>query len=210
MGSSYRRGGVSNNLWTCRPRGRVRCRCLPAEGIKMDLRAQIDRAIKKMNRCHRKPNMTSEEIHEWVISQINKIENGCWLWTRSKNSDGYGNFKLNGKAVKVHKYMLEYTLGRTLLKGMSTCHSCHNRACCNPDHLREGTHSENMKDMVDAKRAIGFKGEQNHSSKLTEDQVRQIRQLNKTMTNSELSKMFNISRSTINFINTRASWKHVV
>jgi DNA-binding CsgD family transcriptional regulator len=154
--------------------------------------------------------MTCEEFYEWVLLQINKTDDGCWIWTKSKNSDGYGNARFNGKAVKIHKYMLEHKLGRPLTKGMNTCHSCHNRACCNPDHLREDTHAQNMKDMVTAKRSVGFKGETNKSSKLTEDNVRQIKRLNNAYSNTELAKIFGVSRSTINFINTGASWKHVI
>lgn len=68
-------------------------------------------------------------------------ENGCWLWQASTNQDGYGRFLVNGKKKQAHHVAYYIWYGewpRYLL------HSCDTPACCNPAHLREGTHQENV------------------------------------------------------------------
>ena len=57
----------------------------------------------------------------------------------------------------------------------------------------------------------GFPGEQNPGAKLTEQDVKIIRQSykNKTMTNAEICTKFDISQSALGHIAARRTWKHV-
>lgn len=72
----------------------------------------------------------------------------CWNWNKSVTSAGYGRFTRNKKYWTTHTFVYTQTYG-DIPKGMVIRHSCHNRRCCNPEHLLIGTHKDNWHDSKD-------------------------------------------------------------
>lgn len=70
---------------------------------------------------------------------------GCWLWSGHKYRNGYGAIKAFGKMVLTHRFSYELHKG-PIPTGMEILHSCDVKHCVNPEHLRAGNHSENMKE----------------------------------------------------------------
>lgn len=79
----------------------------------------------------------------------------CWLWPLSQNGDGYGQLTENYVQHRAHKYFYEHLVG-PLPEGVILDHLCHDpslcaggkkcphRRCCNPSHLKQSTHRENL------------------------------------------------------------------
>lgn len=71
----------------------------------------------------------------------------CLEWGRGRISSGYGLLQLNGVKVYAHRLSLERKLGRPIGRDMQACHTCDNPPCIAPEHLFEGTISDNARDM---------------------------------------------------------------
>lgn len=68
---------------------------------------------------------------------------GCWKWTGTLNDNGYGVISIDGRHVRAHRYAWNLLRG-DIGEGMQLDHRCRNRACVNPDHLREVTNKQNQ------------------------------------------------------------------
>jgi hypothetical protein len=120
--------------------------------------------------------------------------NACWKWLGGRNGDGYGYFK----QLRVNRLAFRLAHGR--FPRRLACHSCNNRLCCNPKHIYDGSHKQNMRDMAFAGRHDGKnrRGQRHPNSKLTDRQRDIIRQ--SSLSGSVLSKKYKVSPATISMI----------
>ena len=141
----------------------------------------------------------------------------CWVWLRGRRSDGYGILYLpGGKQVRAHRLSYELSSGK-IPDGLFVLHKCDNPPCCNPNHLFIGTQADNLRDMIEKGRRgkTGYKpgsqiGEKNYGSKLTEEDIREIRfYLGSGISHESISIMFDVSRGLITQINTGKIWNHI-
>ena len=86
-------------------------------------------------------------MREKLLNKIIKDEEtGCWNYTGSlRKNTGYGQFYANNKNLLAHRVAYEVLVG-PIPEGMLVCHTCNNKKCCNPEHLKIGTHQENIQD----------------------------------------------------------------
>lgn len=132
---------------------------------------------------------------------IKKI-NGCWLWTGAKDIKGYGIFFYKKKSQFAHRVsLLLHEKVKELQQGLQVCHSCTNKNCVNPEHLREDTQLSNSEDKRRDK--TNCAGIRCHFAKLTWEIVDEIRSNPKL---DNCSK-YNVSKSTITKILNGKSWK---
>lgn len=86
---------------------------------------------------------------DYIIDRVAVTESGCWEWQQSLNPQtGYG--QIGVYPYTAHKLAFFFAHGR--YPDGVTRHRCHNRACCNPEHLAEGTYRDNYYDSVEAHR----------------------------------------------------------
>lgn len=69
----------------------------------------------------------------------------CWNWQKSVTSEGYGQLTENRKYWTTHRYVYTKIYGN-IPDGMVIRHLCHNKRCCNPEHLAMGTQRDNWYD----------------------------------------------------------------
>ncbi len=63
---------------------------------------------------------------------------------------GYPKRWIGGKRVRLNRIVLEQKLGRPIREGYEACHSCNVTNCIEPEHIYEGTHTDNMWDVKKA------------------------------------------------------------
>lgn len=154
-------------------------------------------------------------LEERFFAKVDKhAPNGCWTWTASRYTSGYGQFGDNRDGVwkpyGAHRISWEIHQG-PIPDGMVVCHTCDIKLCVNPDHLFLGTQAENLADMVAKGRTNGPKGERSGLAKLDTAKVLAIRKLLKQgrLTQRQIGAMFDIDNSTVCCINTRKTWTHI-
>lgn len=153
---------------------------------------------------------------------------GCWLWTGAVDKDDYGWAVWRRKTIKAHRLSWAEARG-PIPVGLLVCHTCDTPRCINPDHLWLGTNLQNTQDRnrkgrqskglahgvtfskspkwIAAVKAAQLHGEKSPAAKLTEDQVRAIR--NDTRFQRIIAAEYNVHQMTISDIKRKKSWAHV-
>lgn len=133
----------------------------------------------------------------------------CWTWTgstdgRLASGEGYGKFCFNNKSVRAHRVAYMLTNGE-IGEGLCIMHICDNPQCVNPEHLRQGTHIENMRDKVAKGRCNAAKYPRD---RLTNEQVLAI--YHSTKPNREIAREMEIkSVSSVRSIKNGKSYSHI-
>jgi hypothetical protein len=139
-------------------------------------------------------------------SHINKLGD-CWLWTKAKDKDGYGFFKVNRKMIKAHRYMWQLLHG-PITSDVLVCHTCDNPTCVKPEHLFIGTHQDNVNDQKSKGRTLP--GSKNPAAKLTVDDVKEIRFLvHSGWTQTAISEAYGVSQVQIGKVINEQCWHGV-
>lgn len=81
---------------------------------------------------------------------------GCWLWTGSTTSWGYGHVNWKGAYRGAHQVAWELTNGSPAPAGFDLDHLCRTPACVRPDHLEPVSHKENVNRGARHQRVVPF------------------------------------------------------
>jgi hypothetical protein len=158
--------------------------------------SSVAKRIPAVNRFWHKVNVLSQDE--------------CWLFHAGMGSNKRGIFKIDGKEMYASRAAWIITNG-PVPDGLWVLHKCDCGSCCNPSHLFLGTPADNVHDMYQKGRQNILRGDQDPKSKLTEDDVREIRRLYKPYVFSQfkLAAMFKVRRTTIQSVLNGSNWSHV-
>jgi len=113
--------------------------------------------------------------------------------------DGYGRVTYNGKDHNANRLMCTLAHGEPPSPDLEACHSCHNRACINPNHLRWGTRKENHIDKALNGTTYG--------QKLTASQAKEIFESREP--SAAVARRFGVSPNLVCNIKKGRAWAHV-
>jgi len=95
-------------------------------------------------------HLLTEEFKESFEKKFRKNNDGCWIWTASRDKDDYGQVAVGtakGRIKRAHRIAYELYTGEDIPPDMEIDHTCHIRRCVNPDHFDVVTRQENMKNL---------------------------------------------------------------
>lgn len=141
----------------------------------------------------------------WIKDHVNYQGDDCISWPFCHDRKGYARYSANGLSMTASRYMCIQAHGEPP-EGYEAAHSCGNGngGCLNPRHLRWATRSENHMDKIG--HGTATRGSQQVTSKLTEDDVREIRRLRGEMSSKAIAAIFNVHPGTIDHIFYGESW----
>jgi len=96
--------------------------------------------------------MARRQTPKSFLKKIRKMNSGCWHFTGSISTTGYGKIGYAGKVMLAHR--LSFMFFRGEINNLMVLHSCDNRKCVNPDHLFLGTAKDNTRDMIEKGRRV--------------------------------------------------------
>lgn len=141
-----------------------------------------------------------------VLVMLKPIEteerSGCLICTshrRGKSGLGYPEIKRDGRTVSVVRHLWERERG-PIAPGLFLHNTCGDRSCVSLDHYEPLTSSALVV-------ATCSRGEDKPNNKLTEDDVRGIK--NSSHGYKKLASEYSVSWSTIRNIRKGHRWKHV-
>jgi len=149
---------------------------------------------------------------------------GCWLWTASLCSSGYGSFLFEGRVERAHRVSWVLSSG-DVPAGLCVLHHCDNRRCVNPAHLYVGTKKDNARDREERGRsnhATGLRhgrhthpgqtaGSRNGRAKLRERDVALLlkKHFKQGRRKADLAREYGLSKTTVGHIVSGKLWPKV-
>lgn len=154
------------------------------------------------NTLHKLPNGT---LRKWIEEHSLYEGDECLKWPFAINEGGYA--QMSGCVPS--RLMCKIRHGAPPTSSHHAAHSCGKGkfGCINPNHLYWATPLQNISDKK--KHGTQPTGEKVYSAKLTNQQVREIRELAKVLPRHRIAAKYDVSGSCIESIINGRRWRHI-
>lgn len=129
------------------------------------------------------------------------------LLNQHKMKKGYLVVSIGGKMVSSHRLVAKYHLS-SWDPDLQVNHINGDKTDNRVENLEMVTNQQN-RDHAIANGLVNNRGSKNGMSKLTESDVREIKKLLNTETQTEIAKMFGVDCSTVSNIKTGTLWRYI-
>lgn len=151
---------------------------------------------------------SSARVAEDFLAKLKRNSNGCLEWTGGKTQRGYGSITFWNITVRTSQFAFAIFWGHPATG--CVLHHCDNPICCDPSHLFDGSHLDNMRDRLQKGRYDTVpRGMAVNTAKLTPDQVLAMRGMFGKKTDTQLASEFRITPSAVRLIRIGRNWKHI-
>jgi hypothetical protein len=165
---------------------------------------ELSNQIRKLKTIEERINFYLK--HSYVVEP-----NNCWISELlQKHSSGYYQINFNKTVIRLHRMILASKINKNYKDDSWVArHTCNNRSCINPEHLIEGSRSDNALDS-------------RTNSKNTKITIKQVKELKEVLLKSDFDKhgskksfddywanKFNLSYHTIKNIRLGKAWKDI-
>jgi hypothetical protein len=140
-----------------------------------------------------------ERIEKHIVSKEE-----CWITDFKTKNKGNPQIVNHGKLLYLSRAVFEINFGE-IPKGMLVNHTCGNKSCANPEHLRLISNQELRRELL--KKSSG----KTNNAKLTTEQVIEIKRLiaEKKLKYRQIAVLFGVSWNTIVAIKSGKVWGYI-
>jgi hypothetical protein len=157
------------------------------------------------------PRVNSTKLCSVRCQLMAKVDKSgdCWVFTGSRDADGYGHLRAAGHVHAAHRISWALTFG-PIPSDLLVLHRCDNPPCVNPAHLFLGTDADNNADKIAKGRANAPCGARAGNVKLTDADIREIRsRIGNGETQRAVADSMGVCQTAISAIMTGRNWSHV-
>jgi len=177
--------------------------CREAEAPRHMCWAHYKRAIRYGSPRGGRPSYEGDALR-WVTEAVAVDVDAC-LPFPFRGADPYGRVIYEGVSMTAPRAAALMAHGPA--EGRFVLHYCKTKSCCNKKHIHWGFHAENMADR--RRDDTNLPGSKNPNSKLSEQQVIELRALAGTAPQTALAARFNVTQTTVSSVLRRETWKHI-
>ena len=145
----------------------------------------------------------------WSHVVIPDEPDACWDSPLKSEPSGHIRISIGGRRIPLHRMSFVIHFG-PIPASVIVCHDCpggDNPRCSNPRHLFPGNHLDNARDAM--KKGLVLKGEAHPRSRLTDEQVRGIRNLRESGVGpKQIAAQYGIGASLVCYVCLHG-WKHL-